>query len=341
VWDRLLATAGAAERRFLVQIGLAHGWWSADVVFALAVTDTDVWVRVRAAELVCRQAVWSERVDTLRQLARHPGAEVRQVALTGLLRLGHATEVAAYLDDRAPLIRAIAREAARRADIDALPHYRYAVSEPEPATAAIAGLAETGGAADANLLVGLLVHPRSRVRAQAVRALRHLARHRWHPPITGRMSGHVTTSARLPENRTKHESLRYRWTMSGPLPEIALDEAFKAPTICLRAFSDDPTGVDVFTYDITPEQVKEGWMTKARMGEPGEILASDTPDDWINKFDPEDGATAVCTWEVSTPVFNSGPGQRLIEEAVKHKGLRATDQGWKSYDKQVLKFFTS
>ncbi len=120
VRDRLLGTAGAAERRFLIEIGLAHGWWSADVVFALAVTDTDVWVRVRATDLVCRQAVWSERVDTLRRLARHPGPEVRQVALTGLLRLGHAIEVAAYLDDRAPLIRAVAREAARRADIDAL-----------------------------------------------------------------------------------------------------------------------------------------------------------------------------------------------------------------------------
>jgi hypothetical protein len=35
-----------------------------------------------AAEAVCRQAVWSNRVDTLQHLAQHPRPEVREVALT-------------------------------------------------------------------------------------------------------------------------------------------------------------------------------------------------------------------------------------------------------------------
>jgi HEAT repeat protein len=48
------------------------------------------------------------------------------------------------------------------------------VTTADPAPGAIAGLAETGSHADAPLLRELLTHSAGRVRAQAVRALRHL-----------------------------------------------------------------------------------------------------------------------------------------------------------------------
>ena len=169
--ERLLATGGRAERRLILQLGLSHGWWPPETVLAAA---PDVSVRVRAAEAACRQAVWTRQLDTLRRLARHRHTEVRAVALTGLVRAGEDGAVAAHLADTSPLIRAIARDAARRAGVDALGHYRAAVTGAEPAPGAIAGLAETGGEAETPLLRALLTHPSGRVRAAAVRALRQL-----------------------------------------------------------------------------------------------------------------------------------------------------------------------
>lgn len=98
------------------------------------------------------------------------------VALTGLVRVGQDSGVAAYLDDDAPLVRAVARDTARRLGIDAREHYRTATGAAEPALGAIAGLAETGSASDALLLLllRLLTHSRARIRAQAVRSLRLL-----------------------------------------------------------------------------------------------------------------------------------------------------------------------
>jgi hypothetical protein len=122
------------------------------------------WVRVRGGE--------PERDETFEGRAGCAGR--RSVALTGLQRAGHDAEVATYLDDPASLVRAIARDAARRAGIDPLDHYRNAVSTPDPVPGAIAGLADTGSHADAALLYPLLTHPTGRVRAQAVRALRVL-----------------------------------------------------------------------------------------------------------------------------------------------------------------------
>jgi HEAT repeat protein len=123
---------------------------------------------------VCRQAVWSQQTEILRRLARLPRPDVRAVALTGLSRVGCDADVAAYLDDPVSAVRAIARDAARRAGIDALDRYRTAVTAAEPAVGAIAGLADNGSQADEPLVRKPLTHPAAPVRAQAVRALRHL-----------------------------------------------------------------------------------------------------------------------------------------------------------------------
>ncbi|SDZ14560.1 hypothetical protein SAMN05444365_10610 [Micromonospora pattaloongensis] len=174
VWRGLLGSGGRRQRRFVFDIVLAQGWLRLPDYVTCAETDSDVGIRVRAAEAACREAVWSRRHDVLRRLARSVRAEVRVVALTGLVRAGQDSDVAAYLEDDAPLVRAVARDAARRLGIDAREHYRTAVSAGEPALGAIVGLAETGSAADTPLLRPLLSHPQAKVRAQAVRGLRLL-----------------------------------------------------------------------------------------------------------------------------------------------------------------------
>ncbi|HKT02054.1 MAG TPA: hypothetical protein VJT31_21210 [Rugosimonospora sp.] len=169
-----LLTAGRAQRRFVYEVGMAQGWWSADVLFSLAVAEHDPGTRVRATEVVCRRAVWSNQVDTLLRLSRHPHPQVRALALTGLLRLGCDADVAGRLDDPAPLVRAIARAAARRGGANAVEHYRAAVAAGDPPPGAIAGLAETGSQSDASLLEQLLASSTTQVRVQAVRASRQL-----------------------------------------------------------------------------------------------------------------------------------------------------------------------
>lgn len=174
VWRGLLGAGGRRERRFVFDIALAQGWLRLPDLVACAETDPDVGIRAWAAEAACREAVWTRRPDVLRRLAGSARSEVRVIALTGLVRGGQDDEVAAYLDDDAPLVRAVARDAARRLGIDAGERYRTVVSTDAPAVGAIAGLAETGSAADAPLLRLLLEHEQAKVRAQAVRGLRLL-----------------------------------------------------------------------------------------------------------------------------------------------------------------------
>lgn len=174
VWRGLFGSGGRRQRRFVFDIAVSQGWLRLPDYVTSAETDPDVGIRVRAAEVACREAVWTRRLDVLRRLARSRRPEVRVVALTGLARVGHDSEVAVHLDDDAPLVRAVARDAARRLGIDAREHYRTAVSAAEPLLGAITGLAESGSAADAPLLRPLLRHPLVKVRAQAVRGLRVL-----------------------------------------------------------------------------------------------------------------------------------------------------------------------
>ncbi|MGW0214554.1 hypothetical protein ACWDXH_09180 [Micromonospora chokoriensis] len=170
----LLGSGDTRQRRFVFDIALAEGWLLPPELMTCAESDSDVRIRAHAAEAACRAAVWTRRHDVLRRLARSVRAEVRVVALTGLVRVGQDSDVAAYLDDDAPLVRAVARDAARRLGIDAREHYRTATGAGEPSSGAIAGLAETGSASDAPLLRRLLTHSHARVRAQAVRGLRLL-----------------------------------------------------------------------------------------------------------------------------------------------------------------------
>jgi HEAT repeat protein len=171
VREAMAGSGGRRQRRFVFDVALAHGRLGLDDLVVVAERDDDVRIRVRAAEAACREAVWTRRVPILLRLAGNRRAEVRVVALTGLVRIGETSTVVARLDDVAPLVRALARDTALRLGTDALGYYRAAVSAAVPATGAIAGLAETGTAADAAPLRPLLAHPTGAVRAAAVRAL--------------------------------------------------------------------------------------------------------------------------------------------------------------------------
>ncbi|MBY8870558.1 hypothetical protein K7640_01725 [Micromonospora sp. PLK6-60] len=173
-WRGLLDAGGRRERRFVVDIVLAQARPRLPDLVTFAESDPDVWVRARAAEAACREALWTRRHDVLQRLARSARPEVRVLALTALMRAGRDADVAGQLDDDAPLVRAAARDAARRVGVDVREHYRSAVAAGTPALGAVAGLAETGSAADAPLLRPLLGHGQARVRAQAVRGLRLL-----------------------------------------------------------------------------------------------------------------------------------------------------------------------
>ncbi|AIG79140.1 Hypothetical protein AJAP_31590 [Amycolatopsis japonica] len=174
VLEQLMCSATSAVPRFAFEVRTRRGDLKLDEMVRLAVTNSDKGLRARAGEAAAREAVWTGRVDVLRKLAACRHGEVRISALTGLARLGHWNEIAGLLDDRSSLIRALARDAARRTGVDAVDWYRSAVSAASPSLGTIAGLAESGRQEDGQLLHPLLSHPAARVRAQAVGALRIL-----------------------------------------------------------------------------------------------------------------------------------------------------------------------
>lgn len=134
----------------------------------LAETSANRYLRGRAAELVAREVVWNTRTPYLTRLAASSHAEVRAVAVTGLIRAGRADAAVDYLNDRAALVRALARDAARRVGIDPLERYRQDLPD------AVDGLADVGDESDAPALAALLTHETARVRARALKALRRL-----------------------------------------------------------------------------------------------------------------------------------------------------------------------
>ncbi|WP_052674936.1 hypothetical protein [Amycolatopsis orientalis] len=176
VLGKLSRSVSPAAQRFLFEVRTRRGDLTLDDLVRLALRNIDKSIRARAGDAAARDAVWTGRVDVLRKLAACRHDEVRISALTGLSRLGHLDEIVTLLDDRSTLIRALARDAARRTGVDAVARYRAIVAAPaeRPSLGAIAGLAESGRAEDGPLLYPLLRHPMAKVRAYAVGALRIL-----------------------------------------------------------------------------------------------------------------------------------------------------------------------
>lgn len=171
---RLAAHPDRAVRRFAFDVMMSAGEHRIADLVSIATNEATMRLRSRAAEAAAREAVWTKRTKTLQHLAKSPHSEVRVVALTGLTRIGLDAEVAAFLDDKASLIRAVARDAARRTGVDSLAHYRQAVAADHPDPGAVDGLSETGTSADAPALVRLLDHSAPKIRVHALRGLRAL-----------------------------------------------------------------------------------------------------------------------------------------------------------------------
>ncbi|WP_049796888.1 hypothetical protein [Actinosynnema mirum] len=159
--DRLLGSPDLLVAAF----ALERATPSTERLLALARTSPHVRVRAVAAERLAREAVWTNRIAVLRELAAVPRPEVGSVALVGLTRLGATAEVAEHVADRSALVRALARATG----VDALTRYRA-----EASRGAVDGLAEIGSADDADVLLALLDHPRVELRVRALRALRTL-----------------------------------------------------------------------------------------------------------------------------------------------------------------------
>jgi hypothetical protein len=169
-FEQLLASPDPRLRRFALQTALAGRRLPLKTLVAVTQRESDRRCREPAAEAAVREAVWSEQDGLLRQLAASSHQEVRALALIGLIRRGLAAEVTPHLGDPSALVRAVARDAARRTGADAPGWYRAAIEAPTPG--AIAGLAESGRTEDADLLAPLLGHPRPLIRAAAARGLR-------------------------------------------------------------------------------------------------------------------------------------------------------------------------
>ena len=146
----------------------------------VALDESDPSARDLLAEAAAREAVWSGRPEFLHRLAAAASADVRAIALVGLLRAGLPDEAAEHLADANGMVRATARFAARSAGIDALERYRALLGRERVAPGAVLGLAEAtangtnGSEAARELVEPYLAAAAPQMRAAAVTALRLL-----------------------------------------------------------------------------------------------------------------------------------------------------------------------
>ncbi|XVU23675.1 hypothetical protein ACQPZJ_41545 [Actinoplanes sp. CA-054009] len=124
----LVRSRNQRERRLAFEVGADLGRWTHDELVRFAVHAKDPLIRLRSVDAVSATA----DAGTLRLLVRSRFSGVRASALVGLTRLGLDDEVAALMDDPAPIVRAYARSRAT----DPLAYYRAAVSAGSSPTAA-------------------------------------------------------------------------------------------------------------------------------------------------------------------------------------------------------------
>ncbi len=146
----------------------------------LVLAESDPRTRDVLAEAAAREAVWSGRHEFLHRLAEARSADVRAIALAGLLRAGLADQAGQHLADRNAMVRATARFAARKAELDVLERYRALVRRERVEPGAVLGLAEatvngtSSGSVARELIEPHLADGVPQVRAAAVTALRVL-----------------------------------------------------------------------------------------------------------------------------------------------------------------------
>lgn len=166
----LLSTPHPRLRRAAYRIAVADGRIGVPQLLAAVLADRDLGVR-----RMCADAAMDADTDlsVLRTLRASRTGSIRAEAIRRLSRAGEFDADAA-LSDRHPLVREIAHAAVRRRGGDPADHHRRLIAAELPAPGVIAGLGETGIAADAALITPWLTHPTTRGRVAAVRALRRL-----------------------------------------------------------------------------------------------------------------------------------------------------------------------
>ncbi len=140
----------------------------------LAAADSDLPARLTCGRAAINLAERTRNLDVLGRLLANPATQLRQAAMIALDRAGESRAPVELLADRARSVRDTAQRLVRSHGSDPADVYRPAVAERLPPVWAIAGLGETGSREDAHLIEPLLDDRRSRIRAEAVRALRRL-----------------------------------------------------------------------------------------------------------------------------------------------------------------------
>ncbi len=181
--DPLLSARDRGTRRAAYRAAIAAGQLSLDRLTTAAIREGDLPIRTMCARAAVRAAAGPAHLHAM--LASRT-ALVRAEALQALIVTGDLDVAEAALADRHPLVRGIAQAAVRRTGGDPAEHYRRLAARQAPELGVIAGLevtgelgvvaglGETGVADDADVVARWLAHPRARVRAEAIRALRRL-----------------------------------------------------------------------------------------------------------------------------------------------------------------------
>jgi len=172
--DLMLAALDyASTRREVFAILTAPGVERLDEVVLRALTNNDLLIRLYATRMVTT-ALPPERIhDALLDRTRDTSFVVRREAMTQFAGAfpDEGTQLwRAALFDRSAGVREAAQFYVRRAGVDVAQVYRDALPSAD-LVAAIAGLGETGTAADAERLLPYLSNPRAVVRRAAVRAI--------------------------------------------------------------------------------------------------------------------------------------------------------------------------
>ncbi|WP_436532195.1 hypothetical protein [Actinoplanes sp. HUAS TT8] len=160
--DELMRAPDRRVRRAACRTAIAAGRWDQERLVEAAVRDPDLVIRTMCA----RAAVAGADVAQLRAMAAGRTALVRAEAVRALVARGEVVEAA--LSDRSSRVREIVQTA------DSAVYYRRLMELVPAEPSIIAGLGETGGPEDAELLIRGLAHPWARGRAEAVRALRRV-----------------------------------------------------------------------------------------------------------------------------------------------------------------------
>ncbi|MCP3798324.1 hypothetical protein NLX83_03540 [Allokutzneria sp. A3M-2-11 16] len=169
--DRVLVAAMGNPsyriRRAAYQKGIGDGRLDIAALNGAALRDPDQGNRGLCAEAAARLARLSGDVESIRVLLNSRLATVRAEAV---YTLGEVDTAVDALCDRSAAVRLVAQIVLRRAERDPADHYRRLLPNPW----AVAGLGETGTAADVEILLPCLEEPRVRTRVEAARALRRL-----------------------------------------------------------------------------------------------------------------------------------------------------------------------